>query len=89
MNEVATREIIISTTDRIVVVAGGGGVVAVKLCQTSSCGLISRTALSCSVVPWNTITQLGRQSWFSSDKLAEGRHGERHGPRSEKCVFKT
>lgn len=48
----------------------------VKLHLTSSCGLMSRTALSCSLVPWNTITQFGRQSWFSSEKLGEG---ERHG----------
>lgn len=39
------------------------------LSHTSSSGQTSRTALRNSFVPSKTITQFGRQSWFSRDKL--------------------
>lgn len=47
--------------------------------HTSSSGLISRTARSRSFVPSNTITQFGRQSWFSSDKLGIINEGQKGG----------
>lgn len=48
----------------------------VFLAHTSSSGLTSRTALSCSFVPTNTITQFGLQSWFSRDKLGESKQDD-------------
>ena len=53
-----------------------GCIVGIFLLHTSSSGLMSRTALSCSFVPSNTITQFGLQSWFNRDRLAESEEDE-------------
>lgn len=63
--------------------------------HTSSSGLISRIALSCSFAPSNAITQFGLQSWFNRDRLRDranvvgGRGGGRGVREEETNVRKT
>lgn len=55
--------------------------------HTSSPGLSPRTALRSSLVPSNTITQFGRQSWFNRDKLGEQEGGGEEGKDRNKKNF--